>query len=81
MQKSDLLDFLIKDLYKKIVGLKIKILRDKDNNLRASFPYKQEFLGHFHSRKTEIYTYASSKGMGKIRSSLDSLNLKERINE
>ena len=37
--------------------------------------YIQELLGHKHTKTTEIYTYVSTKSIGKIRSPLDSLNL------
>jgi site-specific recombinase XerD len=37
--------------------------------------YIQELLGHKHSKTTEIYTHASVKSIGKIRSPLDSLKL------
>jgi site-specific recombinase XerD len=43
--------------------------------------YIQELLGHKSSKTTEISTYVSSKAIGKIRSPLDSLNLKEGGNE
>lgn len=39
--------------------------------------YIQEILGHKDGKTTEIYTHVSTKSIGKIRSSLDSLNLKE----
>ena len=37
----------------------------------------QEQLGHNHSKTTKIYTHVSTKSLGKIRSPLDSLNLKK----
>jgi len=37
----------------------------------------QELLGHKSSKTTEIYTHVSTKDIGKIKSSLDSLNIKE----
>ena len=39
--------------------------------------YIQEFLGHKSSKTTEIYTHVSTKDIGKIKSPLDSLNIKE----
>ena len=40
--------------------------------------YIQELLGHKNSKTTEIYSYVSAKSHGKIKNSLDSLDLKER---
>jgi hypothetical protein len=37
-----------------------------------------EKTGHQHSKATEIYTHVSTQNIGKKRSPLDSLNLKER---
>ncbi len=39
--------------------------------------YIQEILGHQHSKTTEIYTHVSAKSIGKIKSPLDNLNLKQ----
>lgn len=39
--------------------------------------YIQELLGHAHSKRAEIYTYVSTKSIGKIRSPLDNLNLEK----
>ncbi|MGE3062241.1 MAG: tyrosine-type recombinase/integrase [bacterium] len=39
--------------------------------------YIQELLGHTSSKITEIYTHVSQKSLGKIKSPLDTLNLKK----
>lgn len=41
--------------------------------------YIQEILGHKDIKTTEIYTHVSTKSIGKIRSPLDRLNLKEGV--
>ncbi len=39
--------------------------------------YIQELLGHTHSKAPEVYTHVSTKSIGKIKSPLDAINLKE----
>jgi site-specific recombinase XerD len=41
--------------------------------------YIQESLGHTSSKTTEIYTHISQKSLGKIKSPLDTLNLKKEV--
>jgi len=43
--------------------------------------YIQEILGHKSSKTTEIYTHVSTKNIGRIKSPLDSLNLKKEVTE
>lgn len=38
--------------------------------------YIQELLGHKSSKTTEIYTHVSSKSIGRIKSPLDSLDIR-----
>ncbi len=38
--------------------------------------YIQELLGHKSSKTTEIYTHVSNKDIGKIKSPLDSLQIR-----
>ncbi len=38
--------------------------------------YIQEVLGHKSSKTTEIYTHVSNRNIGKIKSPLDSLQIK-----
>jgi len=40
--------------------------------------YIQELLGHNSSKTTEIYTHVTKKGLDKIVSPLDNLNIKEK---
>jgi len=35
--------------------------------------------GHVHRKTTEIFTHVSTKSIGKIKSPLDSLNLREKV--
>jgi len=46
-------------------------LLEKGTGLR----YIQEFLGHKKSRTTEIYTQITNKGLDKIKSPLDNLEV------
>jgi len=39
--------------------------------------YIQELLGHKKSKTMEIYTHVSNKDIGKIKSPLDSLQIRE----
>lgn len=41
--------------------------------------YIQEILGHKSSKTTEIYTHVSTQNIGRIKSPLDTLDLKEGV--
>ncbi|RLB03589.1 MAG: hypothetical protein DRG59_11535 [Deltaproteobacteria bacterium] len=43
--------------------------------------YIRELLGHKSSKTTEIYTHVSNKDIGKIKSPLDSLQIKGEEND
>jgi site-specific recombinase XerD len=42
------------------MDMKVKILKEGEDNLMVSFPYKQKLLGHAQNKTTEIYNSASS---------------------
>jgi hypothetical protein len=71
-------NFCPKEIFSKIMNLKIKILKEKtcathllENGI--DLRYIQELLGHKSSKTTEIYTYVSSKDFMRIRNPLDQM--------
>ncbi len=59
-----MLDFLIKMLHSKIVNIKLKILKDKENNLVVSFPYNPQFIKKIKVSKDSVEIKKENKERG-----------------
>lgn len=57
--------------------LMIKIKRRREMIVRVELRYIQELSCHKNNKITEIYTRVTTKSVGKIKSLLDSLSIKE----
>jgi hypothetical protein len=59
-----------------IYGVTIAI-KDFSGSITVSFPYNLQLVANV--KTTEIYIQVSTKSIGKIKSPLDSLNLKKEV--